>query len=623
MSLSDPEMIGADHDHMEFDNNANWPRRLLHVPTMTSYKWAPGNNYGRWKEPAYIALSYTWGRFQLDDGENPQVKPLQIKGVPWPIPRINPNTHFGVNELQHIIHQTMKSADRYYVFDSWKRDTVRGQTIMDRTIRTVLGFLEGQINVYEFLWLDIACIDQRESPIQQAEVGRQARIFRHARHSYVWLSHLTHSRLESLLFDLEKAVAGMQKEPYGQTPSSFNSRSWLLLALESVNGLAKDPWFDSLWTLQEAFLCNHAILLSRDGKVTCDASTISPRSWSLNYLFKITNDLILWSERTKAARPEPEFSQLLDSIRRTGLAALWYNSPMGLLGVSNYRQTKRELDRVYGIMQVFGTDFKVGHALEGAGQNREYTLPELEDEFGAAILHRFPVLSQMHVYLKSPAFSKGWCVRGSSAVPNIVERGDMFGWDSGNRLDINIQITCHNLCDLKTQKFQDNLWAHLSGNACAFDILQNAWWEADKSDIAKSILQSGWRMHRCSIQSIHMIALDKETILGPLPPEFNELNIVSIQDQNLQHQLAAWISKRSQNESLKVLLLGRCNFGDEAFNIGLITFEKGEQGVRHWHRVGICVWLISHLLKDGVEHPMGSLLKGNHEYWHHIEGLFG
>src|SRR5450432_689397 len=54
MSLSDPEMIGADHDHMEFDNNANWPRRLLHVPTMTSYKWAPGNNYGRWKEPAYI-----------------------------------------------------------------------------------------------------------------------------------------------------------------------------------------------------------------------------------------------------------------------------------------------------------------------------------------------------------------------------------------------------------------------------------------------------------------------------------------------------------------------------------------------------------------------------------------
>lgn len=45
------------------DALGDWPRRLLHVPTMTSFEWAPGNYYGSTQEPSYNATSYTWGRW--------------------------------------------------------------------------------------------------------------------------------------------------------------------------------------------------------------------------------------------------------------------------------------------------------------------------------------------------------------------------------------------------------------------------------------------------------------------------------------------------------------------------------------------------------------------------------
>ncbi|KAF8847481.1 hypothetical protein BDZ45DRAFT_754848 [Acephala macrosclerotiorum] len=369
---------GLDDDHADFDNTSNWPRRLLHVPSMTSFRWQPEN-------------------------------PLLIHGVPWEMPRVNPDTHFDVLDFKNVICEAMKTADRFYVFDKWKTDRIRDKTVVERVLRMFGGFLERNRWEYEFLGLDITCIDQRQSPIQMAEVGRQARIFRNAKHSYAWLSHLPHSLLKNLLSDLETAVSGLQQEPYNQEPSDFDSRRWISMAFRAISGLTSDPWFTSLWTLQEAFLCNHSILLSRDANVSCERSLIGPRSWTLNNLFKL-----------------PEHSQLLALIYRTGLAALWYNSPMGLLGVSNHRQATRELDYVYGIMQVFGSDFKVGNARDNVDHERIYSLSKLEDEFRAAILTSYPMLSQMHVYLTTPAFSKGWCVRGNSVVPSIVERGDMF-----------------------------------------------------------------------------------------------------------------------------------------------------------------------------------------------------
>ena len=159
-----------------------WPRRLLHVPSMTSLEWQPGDRYGEHFQPRYNAISYTWGRFSLDveedkkEGEkeegkmweskkkkvtkkmkrNRNVTAVEIKGIDWTVPRINPE-HFSADNFSRLIQQTCESVDG----------------ARERT---------------DFLWLDVACINQKDTLEKMAEIGRQAVIFHGAHRVYVWLT---------------------------------------------------------------------------------------------------------------------------------------------------------------------------------------------------------------------------------------------------------------------------------------------------------------------------------------------------------------------------------------------------------------------------------------------------
>lgn len=611
-------------DHPEFDNDSRWPRRLLHVPSMTSHKWEPGNRYGDSTEPAYVAMSYTWGRYMLSDDELPHVKPLSIRGVDWPIPRVNPVTHFSVLEFQSIINEAMRPPDRFFHFTDYRW---RQRTWNRRLVNTFYKFLENHRWAYEFLWLDIACIDQRWTRTTMLEIGRQARIFRYAKQSYAWLSRTPTATLRPALYNLRAAVYGLQKEPWTVEGSQgFHSRPWLRMAIDSLTGLTNDPWFSSLWTLQEAFLCNQAIILSRDGQTALELATANLRPWSLQQLLSFANDLILWSERSRAPKAEPEFSELMELVHGSGLAALHLNNPVALLGVSYTRKTTRNLDRIYGIMQAFGSDLKVGLSREDADPRREYTLAELEDEFGAAIVEHYPTLSQMHVYLSPPELGKGWCARGTSAVPEIAERGDMFGWDGGDRIDVTIDLGHRALCEISTLTVNGSVWAKLSGRACPFTRLQEAWREADRSPFASRMLRSNWRMHRSTIPSIHMIALDRGTPFEPQAPELRVLNVVGFGPDERQHDLAVWISEQPGAEDLQVFLLGRSQMGEEYFYTGLLLLEQTTADITHWHRVGICMWLTSHLsdLDSGdSDQSFRAILEGETEEWQALKGLFG
>ncbi|KAF2733137.1 hypothetical protein EJ04DRAFT_411683, partial [Polyplosphaeria fusca] len=126
-----------------------WPRRLLCVSNLTSYAWQPGNVYNGVKEPQYNAITYTWGRWRLKDGEQPDTKsiPISINGDDWTIPRVDPK-HFTTAEFENVIRAT---------------------TTLQPNFRSP--------NNVEFVWLDIACIHQGDDPRSAAEIGRQAAIF--------------------------------------------------------------------------------------------------------------------------------------------------------------------------------------------------------------------------------------------------------------------------------------------------------------------------------------------------------------------------------------------------------------------------------------------------------------
>lgn len=613
-------MPEIDYDHPNFDNNSRWPRRLLHVPSMTSCKWTPGNIYYGQENPSYVAISYTWGKYELDEQEMQDVRALPVRGVPWKVPRINPSTHFRVDEFQHICWETMKTPDKYYEFD--REQDFRPGNGLSGLVRWVLRYLERHRMVYEFLWLDVACIEQRDSEIKWAEIGRQAQIFQGANAAYVWLSHTPYEVLVSSFEAFDNAVNKLQKEPFHSSASSFDASEGLEEAFLSLTTLTADPWFKSLWTLQEGYLRNHAIILSREGRVHCDRSKIVKTCLSLDYLYQRSSDVISWSERTQTQKSHPRLRDLLDLVRRTGLGALWLNNPVGLLGVSHNRDPQRPLDRVYGVMQIFGPDFRVGKAAH-PDSTHEYSLDELENEFGKAILENYPILSQMHIYLEPPPPGKGWRVQADSVIPWMVERGDMFGWDGGNRLEINIEITPQALCELSTTTMGGTTWGHFSGLACPYRVLQQAWRDADESKDAVKLRQSQWRMHGMTTQSIHMMALDRGTHLRPVPIHLDTVNVKNLHENNKQHELASWVAARAEDPLLWVSLLGKCTFGDEIFNSGLIMFETVQGGMRYWRRVGICVWLYSHITGDSGSNCLGQVLSAQSDHWQQVQRTFG
>lgn len=88
-------------DHPSFDDNGDWPRWLLHVDSLTSYPWQPGNRYGSICDPAYSAITYTWGQFQTDVK---RVQVLPIQAITWKsdLPRIK-EEHFSSEDLHRAI----------------------------------------------------------------------------------------------------------------------------------------------------------------------------------------------------------------------------------------------------------------------------------------------------------------------------------------------------------------------------------------------------------------------------------------------------------------------------------------------------------------------------------------
>lgn len=94
---------------LPFDEDCEWPRRLLHVPSMTSMTWAPGNRYGDVFGPKYLAITYTWGRWRLGDNEERHIAALPIEGITWSVPRVSAD-HFTAEELQCCLNIMLEEA---------------------------------------------------------------------------------------------------------------------------------------------------------------------------------------------------------------------------------------------------------------------------------------------------------------------------------------------------------------------------------------------------------------------------------------------------------------------------------------------------------------------------------
>lgn len=416
-----------------FDADCDWPRRLLHVNSLTSYEWQPGGIYGEHTKPKYNIISYTWGRFMLREGEYPDVQSMPIKGTTWEndLPRIKPEA-FTVKELLNIINIAAQPYKQYPAVD--------------------------------FVWLDIACIDQTPgSPSNASEVGRQARIFRGACDSFIWLTR--HNARDILRWKEQINALVTDLRPFDQeaTPSQ-DTISWLNNASRLLTEFACDPWFASLWTLQESFLRPRSILLPRDGLTTHFLDSHRNRDgntefFTLKAWVDIWN-LIKWeAERVPSICKTAAF-EVLNSLRETGflegnktqlLTFTWddlgtppryMGNPFNLLIASKARKTTRETDRIYAIMQVW--DLKLGKAAPQQ-HTTEFSLPELKHQLAATLLQKHPIFSQLMIQPADWPPREAWMMHDSVSLP--LESFQIWNHvASGGKMDIKTSMGIRKIC---------------------------------------------------------------------------------------------------------------------------------------------------------------------------------
>lgn len=386
---------------------------------MTSYPWTPGNRYGGVKEPTYNAISYTWGRFVLkdEDAAYSSTRPLHVKGIHWPVPRINP-LHFTEGQFQHI----MNTLSHYYNDPN-----------------------DDEFEAAEFVWLDVACIDQSfpRTAEYYSEIGRQAKIFRGAQEVVVWLTTFDGTRMGrwwNQLKRVEEPIAGVEVG----NPPSVDMNVWLSGLRALLAQMRAEPWFTSLWTLQEAFLSPKATIFCREGRYRDQFGRVGSthvRTGSLiDFIYRWTDVLRrLQSIRIALQFHDMSISQsdvlsLENEIRAIGILdaarleaqqfRIFENNdfqpstpmgnPLALLASSHNRECSHVDDRVRGIMQVF--DLRLGESSPNAIPGKAYSLQELEDELGSELLLKYPISSHLIVQDMNCPARKTWRVNSQSTL---------------------------------------------------------------------------------------------------------------------------------------------------------------------------------------------------------------
>ncbi|KAK6501021.1 hypothetical protein TWF506_003776 [Arthrobotrys conoides] len=178
----------------------------------------------------YIAISYTWGRW----AQRGQWR--KIPGVPWKIPVVKPG-HGDVEDLIPILSDI--PAARYF-------------------------------------WVDAFCINQTDVNEKKQEIAKQGSIFENAKAVLVWawgiprghdLALAMYHLGTCLIWSLRANDVGVSKYGAGAVtykPWNGGKRKHRD-SLEAAKLLWDDPWFNSLWTMQELVLYPSGLLMAKTG----------------------------------------------------------------------------------------------------------------------------------------------------------------------------------------------------------------------------------------------------------------------------------------------------------------------------------------------------------------------
>lgn len=562
---------------------------------MTSIERTGDNTYGSDKEPIYSVLTYTWGRYEVHDGPC-----LKISGIPWTVPAIAEH-HFTVQHFERVLHQ-MASTSSY-------------------------------------VWLDVACINQGASQAQNAEkmhqVGRQAGIFRRARQAYIWLN-------QSEPRQLREYISAILKTAYELANLIADAETALPLFQQSIDLLFRDPWFSSLWTLQESVLKRNAYILDREGEYV-----IAPGPWAGSdtrvQLMDIAGACELFREllepRLISMSIEPEnglyslrtgIELMRNTVDKSGIGFSFAMNPNVQYSAARFRQTRYETDRIYAIMQVFG--FRLGQALEPA---KHFTKAQLELQFLTSI-SQVPMIAQAFIHLTAPPTGQSWAITPEITVPRCLQRIIVHNAFLSNSCSITIHSRTRASFAGKYSTLEQLLKDWVKHGIGVVEGLRNGCismaWAAGSGS---SIYWNGVRKY---------ILLDhNEDALGPLSGtkcewpqdtdavDSNADRILETEPGMLEKALKSMqeivdaLEKRFGVHQTRVLYLGRSRYQTD-LDIALILVKQRSGFLSSWTqwstwtRAGLCVWGAmdrNTTIRDSAQSQFQSIA------WHEMTGAFG
>ena len=612
-------MRHAAQEEEEWTDDSAWPRRLLHVASMTSYPWTPGNVYGGHRAPRYNAITYTWGRFALrpGDAEYAETDPLRIHGVAWPVPRVRAS-HFTAAEFRRAIESAAvfrpAPAEEEEYEEEYEEEC---EEEYEEEYEEYEEEYEEEDEPADFVWLDVACIDQTypRTDAYYREVGRQATIFRGAQEVVVWLTTFDGDRLGRWwagLKAVEEPVVGVEVG----NPPAVALDDWVARVRGYLREMQTDPWFTSLWTLQEAFLRPKATILCREGRYRDQFGRVGVpivRSGELRDLVFRWNDVL---RRLRQLRDvERLWGFPLDRDALDGLVAeigaigfleaddigfqqfrmfegdAWLNSseddldddttktnnglvsanPLMLLAASHHRECWEETDRVRGIMQVFG--LRLGESAPDAVPGKTYSLAELEDQLAAALLQMYPVSSQLMRQDRACPTRKAWRVSPTmTPLENVHTLWRQLA-DQGNPADVEREMVLRTHgARLSPAEFETTRMVHFEGRYSTVETFVSVLGKLLSPHSISLHLDGRWRaeLESADLGTPYSIAR-----------EFT------------------WLSDRFRGQHVGILFLARArpppkgrDLGDVYcdWGIGLLICREEEGRGDVYQRLGVLIW---------------------------------
>lgn len=246
------------------------PRRIEGGPLLQACPWLPPMDYVKYADSEDEDDAY-------DNQDDREYEPL--RGWPeylWDIKNrrvVRTRTfRYDLPEYTVISHTWGRGAlpgQGYIVPDGLKYPIPHNSTFDVTTLPATLETLQGRIRP-SYVWLDLVCIpqgkegelDEEDQHLRLSEIARQGTIFRNATSSIAWLHDVQDLSSLAALFEwlcmptLKPGNCSDHEEQLSEFKDQLLARikRWPPGLLLGPNGQKVNPWFDSLWTLQELCL---------------------------------------------------------------------------------------------------------------------------------------------------------------------------------------------------------------------------------------------------------------------------------------------------------------------------------------------------------------------------------